>query len=114
MKKFVSFVAYIKWKLILKRRGATPGNVVPIFRNKIRHSANFYTIIKMNVMEQRAIKMLKTFFMDNKINENMRIKFREFNKNIDLVHKRIRGRIQSKKAKLEVLIKYWNKIYVKT
>ena len=110
-KQMMRVVFYCTWKRRLKKLGATLGNVGPIHQNKFRHLSTCFTATKMDVIEQRALKTLKEFLIDNIQKERLRIQLRTFYKKITFMQSRIRARFQTKGAKVEVLLTYWDKIY---
>jgi len=110
-KRFMGVIVYNIWKRKLRRWGADPGSVAPIHLNNFRQLATCFTATKIDVIEVRAIKTLKEFLIDNVTLENMRIKVRELYRNIGFMQKRLRAQLQTKGAKVDVLINYWDKIY---
>ena len=107
----MSVVFYCTWKRRLKKFGASSGNVAPIHKNSFRHLSTCFTATKIDTIEQRALLSLKEFLLDNMNKENLRIKLRTLYKKISFMQRKMRARFQTKGAKVEVLITYWDKIY---
>ena len=65
----------------------------------------------MMSQEARALVKLREFLIDNKQNELIKIKIREFYKQITYMQKRIKDQTDTKESKVEVLLNYWDKMF---
>jgi len=72
-KQMMSVLFIVTWKRRLKKWGATKGNVAPIHQNNFRHLSTCFTATRIDVLEQRALKTLKEFLIDNIQKEILRI-----------------------------------------
>lgn len=103
---FAQMIISKKWREKLeerKKRGIDPN------RDRIRHCITLLS--RISFVEAKAKKMLADFICIEAGKDELILKGRLFYKSISFIQTRLKNRIETKYAKVDVLLTYWDKLY---